>query len=54
MVVFRTTMSSIKINDFWAWMNKYIPAPEALRLLGICDCDYKRLMIHKYNRIFNK
>ena len=52
MTIYRHIMTEIKINDFWAWLNKYIPSFEALRLLDICDCDYKRQMIRKYNRIF--
>lgn len=53
MTICRHIMSDIKIGDFWAWLNRYIPAFEVLRLLDICECDYKRLMIRKYNRIFN-
>lgn len=53
MTIYRHIMREIKIDDFWAWLNKYIPAFEVLRLLEICECDYKRLMIRKYNRVFN-
>lgn len=53
MTIYRHIMADVKINDFWAWLNRCIPAFEALRLLDICECDYKRLMIRKYNRVFN-
>lgn len=53
MIIYRHVMADVSINDFWSWLNRYIPAFEVLRLLDICECDYKRLMIRKYNRIFN-
>lgn len=43
-------MSDIKVNDFWAWLNKMIPVSESRKLLDIVDCDYKRQMIHKYSK----
>lgn len=48
--VYKHIMSDIKINDFWAWMNRMIPVSESRKLLEIVECDYKRLMIHKYSK----
>lgn len=53
MTIYRHIMRDIKINDFWGWLNKNIPASEVLILLDICECDYKKLKIYKYNRVFN-
>lgn len=33
MTIYRHVMRDIKVEDFWAWLNFNIPAPEALRLL---------------------
>ena len=51
MTVYRHVMSEIKINDFWAWLNRFIPNSESLKLIDICDCDYKRQMIRKYSKL---
>ena len=51
MTVYRQIMSEIKINDFWAWLNRFIPNSESLKLIDICDCDYKKKMIRKYSKI---
>ncbi len=48
--VYRHKMSDIKVNDFWAWLNKMIPVSESRKLLDIVDCDYKRQMIQKYSK----
>lgn len=44
-------INEIKINDFWAWLNRIIPVSESRKLLDIVDCDYKRQMIMKYSRL---
>ncbi len=49
--VYRHKVNEIKINDFWAWLNRMIPVSESRKLLDIVDCDYKRQMIMKYSRI---
>lgn len=54
MTIYRHVMGNIKVSDFLGWLNFNIPAPEALRLLDICECDYQRLMLRKYDRVFNK
>jgi len=48
--VYRHKVNEIKINDFWAWLNKMIPVSESRKLLDIVDCDYKRQMIIKYSK----
>lgn len=50
-VINKRQMSEIKINDFWSWLNRYIPNNESLKLLEIVDCDYKRIMIKQYSKI---
>lgn len=49
--IHKKTMSEIKINDFWGWLNRYIPNNQALKLMEIVDCDYKRIMIRKYSKL---
>lgn len=49
--VYRHKINEIKINDFWAWLNRMIPVSETRKLLDIVDCDYKRQMIMKYSRL---
>lgn len=48
--VYKHIMRDIKVNDFWAWLNKMIPVGESRKLLDIVDCDYKRQMIQKYSK----
>lgn len=48
--VYKRSLSEIKTNDFWEWLNKMIPISESRKLLEIVDCDYKRQMIIKYSR----
>ena len=50
MTVYRHVMSEIKINDFWPWLNRFIPNYESSKLLDICDCDYKRQMIRRFSK----
>ena len=49
--IHKKSMSEIKINDFWGWLNKYIPNEQVLKLLEIVDCDHKRIMIRKYSKL---
>ena len=49
--IHKKQMQDVKINDYWAWLNRFVPTNQAKKLLDIADCDYKIRMIYQYSKL---